>query len=207
MSSDLTPMMKQYYEAKEAAKGALLLFRMGDFYEMFFDDAYKASETLGITVTTRDRNKSSSEATPMAGFPWQHLDAYLARLVAAGHRVAVCDQMEDPKKAKTIVKRAVTRIVTPGTMMDESMLDPRQSNFLASIYVSDERQTLQATRLAKKTGARMREPSNSFEVRDKDEVEKKETEQDRDERTVASRFSELTIPKNRFVGLAWVELS
>lgn len=207
MSSDLTPMMKQYYEAKEAAKGALLLFRMGDFYEMFFDDAYKASETLGITVTTRDRNKSSSEATPMAGFPWQHLDAYLARLVAAGHRVAVCDQMEDPKKAKTIVKRAVTRIVTPGTMMDESMLDPRQSNFLASIYVSDERQTLQATRLAKKAGAHMRGPSNSLEVRDKDEVEKKETEQDRDERTVASRFSELTIPKNRFVGLAWVELS
>ena len=98
---ELTPMMKQYYAAKEASRGALLLFRMGDFYEMFNDDAYKAAKTLNITVTTRDRNKA--DAMPMAGFPWQHLDNYLARLVRAGHRVAVCDQMEDPKKAKSIV--------------------------------------------------------------------------------------------------------
>ncbi len=196
MSDNLTPMMKQYYDAKEASKGALLLFRMGDFYEMFFDDAYKAAETLGITVTTRDRNKSSSEATPMAGFPWQHLDAYLARLVAAGHRVAVCDQMEDPKKAKTIVKREVTRIVTPGTMMDESMLDPRQSNFLAAIYVSDERQSQKANRQARKSGARQ---------------VSREVEEGRENASLegnsASVFFDASISPDRRVGLAWVELS
>lgn len=139
MESDreLTPMMKQYYAAKEESRGALLLFRMGDFYEMFNDDAIKAGKALNLTVTTRDRNKP--DPMPMAGFPWQHLDAYLARLVRAGYRVAVCDQMEDPKKAKSIVKREVTRIVTPGTLMDESMLDPRSSNYLAAIYFSDER--------------------------------------------------------------------
>ena len=145
---ELTPMMKQYYAAKEAAKGALLLFRMGDFYEMFNEDAIKASQTLNITLTTRDRNKANG--MPMAGFPWQHLDNYLSRLVKAGHRVAVCDQMEDPKKAKTIVKREVTRIVTPGTLNDESMLDPRSSNYLASIYVSDGRTSLKLSKTGKK---------------------------------------------------------
>ncbi|MBQ9813387.1 MAG: DNA mismatch repair protein MutS, partial [Thermoguttaceae bacterium] len=179
-----------------ASKGALLLFRMGDFYEMFFDDAYKAAETLGITVTTRDRNKSSSEATPMAGFPWQHLDAYLARLVAAGHHVAVCDQMEDPKKAKTIVKREVTRIVTPGTMMDESMLDPRQSNFLAAIYVSDERQSQKANRQARKAGTRGA-GQDADEAKDASPL---------GENSVSALF-DAKIPADRRVGLAWVELS
>lgn len=200
MSGDLTPMMKQYFDAKEASQGALLLFRMGDFYEMFFDDAYKAGETLGITVTTRDRNKSSDEATPMAGFPWQHLDAYLARLVAAGHRVAVCDQMEDPKKCKTIVKREVTRIVTPGTMMDESMLDPRQSNFLAAIYVSDEKKS-KSVRATRKAGTRGGlDFSETPLVKDSDKVDSN------DERSASVLF-DASIPANRLVGLAWAELS
>ncbi len=201
MNDDLTPMMKQYYEAKEASKGALLLFRMGDFYEMFFDDAYKAGETLGITVTTRDRNKSSSEATPMAGFPWQHLDAYLARLVAAGHRVAVCDQMEDPKKCKTIVRREVTRIVTPGTMMEESMLDPRQSNFLASIYVSDDKK-------AKICATKRKVGSRNFDLEAPEllkDAAPQETQDD--ELKTTSELFDSDISPNRLVGLAWVELS
>ncbi len=188
-------MMKQYYDAKEAAKGALLLFRMGDFYEMFFEDAYKAGETLGLTVTTRDRGKSSSEATPMAGFPWQHLDSYLARLVAAGHRVAVCDQMEDPKKCKTIVKREVTRIVTPGTMMDESMLDPRRNNFLAALYVSDERKSQKAL-VARKQGNKKRDLAPKG----------KRPETDAANGGTQAEGSP-SLPPDRLVGLAWVELS
>ncbi|MDD3589086.1 MAG: DNA mismatch repair protein MutS [Thermoguttaceae bacterium] len=195
MSAEPTPMMKQYFDAKEASEGALLLFRMGDFYELFYEDAYKAGETLGITVTTRDRNKSASEAVPMAGFPWHHLDAYLARLVAAGHRVAVCDQMEDPKKTKSLVKREVTRIVTPGTMMDESMLDPRQSNYLAAIYVSEERESKKASRLARRAGTR----GAVKEILDDDEAVT-------GDRSVSELF-ETTIPADRYVGLAWVELS
>ena len=131
---DVTPMMKQYNDAKAAAGSALLLFRMGDFYELFFDDAYKAADALGITVTSRDRNKGP-DATPMAGFPHHQLDAYLARLIAAGFRVAVCEQLEDPKLAKSIVKREVVRIVTPGTVTDDAILDPKSSNYLAAIAV------------------------------------------------------------------------
>ena len=131
-SSEPTPVMKQYQEAKAAAPGALLLFRMGDFYELFFDDAYKAADALGIAVTSRDRNKGP-EATPMAGFPHHQLDIYLARLIAAGYKVAVCEQTEDPKKAKKIVRRELVRIVTPGTVTDDAILDPKTSNFLAAV--------------------------------------------------------------------------
>ncbi len=131
-NSEATPMMKQYLDAKQAAKDALLLFRMGDFYELFFDDAYKAADALGIAVTTRDRNKGVN-ATPMAGFPHHQLESYLAKLISSGFKVAVCEQMEDPKKAKGIVKREVIRIVTPGTVTDEAILDPRQANFLAAV--------------------------------------------------------------------------
>ncbi|MDO4587996.1 MAG: DNA mismatch repair protein MutS [Planctomycetia bacterium] len=131
----MTPMMKQYLEAKAAAKDAILLFRMGDFYELFFDDAYQASNALGIAVTTRERNKGEN-ATPMAGFPYLHLDSYLAKLISAGFKVAVCEQVEDPKKTKNIVKREVVRIVTPGTVLDETILNPRQSNYLAGLVLS-----------------------------------------------------------------------
>ena len=127
-------MMQQYEDAKASCPDALLLFRMGDFYELFHDDAETAHRLLGITLTSRDK---SENPIPMAGFPHHQLDGYLAKLIAAGCRVAVCDQVEDPKKAKGLVKREVTRLVTAGTLTDESLLDPRASNFLAA-YVPGE---------------------------------------------------------------------
>src|SRR6202795_1119154 len=117
-----SPMMKQYKDAKAACPDALLLFRMGDFYELFHDDAKLAARTLGLALTSRDKGEN---ATPMAGFPHHQLQNYLAKLVAAGMRVAVCDQMEDPRQAKGIVRREVTRIVTPGTLTDDALLDPQ----------------------------------------------------------------------------------
>ena len=129
-----SPMMKQYDEAKKVCGDALLLFRMGDFYELFHDDAKKAHQVLGITVTSRDK---SENPVPMAGFPYHQLDGYLAKLIRAGERVAICDQVEDPKKAKGLVKREVTRIVTPGTLTDDALLDPRESNYLAAVVQTD----------------------------------------------------------------------
>jgi DNA mismatch repair protein MutS len=127
-----TPMMQQYRELKARDPDALLLFRMGDFYEMFGDDAERAGALLGLTVTTRDRDKGA-DAMPMAGFPHHQLEAYLARIVAAGLRAAVCEQMEDPRQAKGIVKRDVVRVVTPGTLTDDALLDPRAANHLAAV--------------------------------------------------------------------------
>ncbi len=128
--SNATPMMQQYHEAKAAAGDALLLFRMGDFYELFYDDARTAARVLGIALTSRDKGENP---VPMAGFPYHQLDAYLAKIIAAGHRAAICEQVEDPKKAKGLVKREVTRIVTPGTLTDDALLTPSASNFLAAI--------------------------------------------------------------------------
>ncbi len=125
-----TPMMKQYFEAKRACPEALLLFRMGDFYELFLDDAKVAAQVLGLALTSRDKGGGGM---PMAGFPHHQLDAYIAKLIAAGYRAAVCEQMEDPKKAKGIVKREVTRIVSAGTVTDDALLDPKSSNYLAAI--------------------------------------------------------------------------
>ncbi len=127
-------MMKQYEAAKRACPEALLLFRMGDFYEMFFDDAKTAARTLNLALTSRDKGEN---AVPMAGFPHHQLDSYLAKLIAAGLRAAVCEQVEDPKLAKGLVRREVTRIVTPGTVTDDAMLDPRQSNYLAAVAPGD----------------------------------------------------------------------
>jgi DNA mismatch repair protein MutS len=123
----MTPMMQQYREAKERHPGMLLLFRMGDFYELFFEDAEVASRLLGMTLTSRDKG------VPMAGFPHHQLEGYLHKLLHHGHRVAVCDQVEDPTQAKGLVRREVTRVVTPGTLTEEDMLDPRQSNHLAAM--------------------------------------------------------------------------
>ena len=124
-------MMKQYEAAKAACPEALLLFRMGDFYELFFEDARRAHQLLGLTLTSRDKG---ANPIPMAGFPHHQLDGYLAKLISAGCRVAVCEQVEDPKKAKGLVRREVTRLVTPGTVTDESLLDPRANNYLAAVF-------------------------------------------------------------------------
>jgi DNA mismatch repair protein MutS len=129
----LSPMMQQYREARAAAEGALLLFRMGDFYELFYDDAKTAARVLGLSLTSRDKG---DDPVPMAGFPYHQLDSYLAKIIAAGHRAAICEQVEDPKQAKGIVKREITRIVTPGTLTDDALLDPQASNFLAAVVQS-----------------------------------------------------------------------
>lgn len=132
----MSPMMKQFHEAKRICPEALLLFRMGDFYEMFFEDAKTAARLLGLTLTSREKGPNG---TPMAGFPHHQLDSYIAKIIAAGYRAAVCEQMEDPKTLKQgqIVKRAVTRIVTAGTVTEETLLDPKVSNYLLAFYIED----------------------------------------------------------------------
>ncbi|QDT64191.1 DNA mismatch repair protein MutS [Calycomorphotria hydatis] len=130
--SKLTPMMERYMEVKRENPGAILLFRMGDFYELFLDDAETAAKVLGLTLTSRDKN--SANPVPMAGFPYHALRPHLQKLITAGFRVAVCEQVEDPKTAKGMVKREVTQVVTPGTLTDDELLDPRQSNYLAALH-------------------------------------------------------------------------
>ncbi|MGQ9574625.1 MAG: DNA mismatch repair protein MutS [Thermoguttaceae bacterium] len=130
----MTPMMKQYQEAKRACPDALLLFRMGDFYELFYEDARIAARTLNLALTSREKGEN---AVPMAGFPHHQLETYLGKLIAAGFRAAVCEQVEDPKKAVGLVRREITRVVTPGTLTDEALLDPRQSNYLAAVSPGD----------------------------------------------------------------------
>jgi DNA mismatch repair protein MutS len=129
----LTPMMQQYREMKARDPDALLLFRMGDFYELFGEDAERAAGLLGLALTTRDKGPG---AVPMAGFPHPALESYLAKLVQAGERAAVCEQVEDPRFAKGLVKREVVRVVTPGTLTDEELLDPRTANYLAAVVES-----------------------------------------------------------------------
>lgn len=129
-----TPLMKQYNAIKAKYPGALLLFRVGDFYETFGEDAVKASKVLDIVLTKRG-NGSVSE-TALAGFPHHSLDTYLPKLVRAGHRVAICDQLEDPRFVKGIVKRGVTELVTPGVSYNDNVLEKKQNNFLASIYIT-----------------------------------------------------------------------
>ncbi|MFV2069579.1 MAG: DNA mismatch repair protein MutS [Pirellulales bacterium] len=125
-----TPMMQQYHDAKQLAGDALLLFRMGDFYELFFEDAKTAARVLGLTLTSLEKGENP---IPMAGFPYHQLDSYLCKIIEAGHRAAVCEQVEDPKQAKGIVRREITRVVTPGTLTDDALLDPRASNYLAAV--------------------------------------------------------------------------
>lgn len=129
-----TPLMKQYYEMKEKHPGAVLLFRVGDFYETFSEDAIKASEILGITLTKRANGTAS--AVELAGFPHHALDTYLPKLVRAGQRVAICDQLEDPKLTKTLVKRGITELVTPGVSINDNVLNYKENNFLAAVHLS-----------------------------------------------------------------------
>lgn len=130
-----TPLMKQYNTIKARYPDALLLFRVGDFYETFGQDAIKASQILGIVLTKRS-NGAASEME-LAGFPHHSLDSYLPKLVRAGHRVAICDQLEDPKMTKTIVKRGVTEVVTPGVALNDKILDHRFNNFLAAVHLDE----------------------------------------------------------------------
>lgn len=128
-----TPLMKQYNRLKSKHPDAILLFRVGDFYETFGSDAIKTSEILGITLTKRANGAASF--IELAGFPYHAIDTYLPKLVRAGQRVAVCDQLEDPKKTKKIVKRGVTELVTPGVAMHDNVLDHKENNFLASVHI------------------------------------------------------------------------
>jgi DNA mismatch repair protein MutS len=130
-----TPLMIQYKKIKAKYPDTILLFRMGDFFETFEDDAILASKVLGITLTKRSNGKAAD--VPLAGFPHHALDNYLPKLVKAGHRVAVCEQLEDPKFAKGIVKRDVTEVVTPGATFSEKLLDHKSNNFLAAVYIKD----------------------------------------------------------------------
>lgn len=131
-ANDSTPLMKQYNHFKAKYPDAILLFRVGDFYETFNDDAVKTSSILGITLTSRNNGYASE--TPLAGFPYHALDTYLPKLVRAGQRVAICDQLEDPKLSKTIVKRGVTELITPGIVTHENVLSNKENHFLAAIY-------------------------------------------------------------------------
>ncbi len=129
--------MEQYYQNKKLYPDALLLFRVGDFYETFADDAVVVARDLNITLTSRQKD-DQGEKIPLAGVPYHSLDVYLARLIRAGHKVAICDQVEDPKLARGLVKRAITRVVTPGTIIEPSMLDESSNNFLAAVVKGDE---------------------------------------------------------------------
>jgi len=133
--STQTPMLKQYVEIKKEYPDSILFFRLGDFYEMFYDDAKVASKVLGIALTSR--NKSGKNPVPLCGVPHHSAEPYLAKLLKAGHKVAVCEQVEDPKTAKGVVKRKVVRVLTPGAIIDTEKLDSKSNNYLASIYVNN----------------------------------------------------------------------
>ena len=135
----LTPMMRQFYNFKHEHPDALLLFRCGDFYETYADDAVEAAKILGITLTRRSNGKNANgAATEMAGFPHHALDTYLPKLIRAGKRVAICDQLEDPKLTKTLVKRGITELVTPGVAMSDNVLNYKENNFLAAVCMTKE---------------------------------------------------------------------
>ena len=133
-ANELTPMRRQYNDIKERNQDCILFFRLGDFYEMFDEDAKVAARELDLTLTTRDRNKPKEEQTPMCGVPYHSVDAYIARLVQKGYKVAICEQMEDPSQAKGIVERDITRIVTPGTVTESCMLDESRNNYMGCLY-------------------------------------------------------------------------
>ena len=130
--AELTPMMKQYLEIKEQNKDSILFFRLGDFYEMFFDDAILASKELEITLTGRDCGQE--ERAPMCGVPFHAADGYIAKLISKGYKVAICEQLEDPSEAKGIVKRDIIRVITPGTVIENSILEEKDNNYIMSVF-------------------------------------------------------------------------
>jgi len=133
-ANELTPMQRQYNEIKDANRDCILFFRLGDFYEMFNEDAKLAARELDLTLTTRDRGKPKEEQTPMCGVPYHSVDSYIARLVQKGYKVAICEQMTDPALTKGLVEREITRIVTPGTVTESCMLDENKNNYIGCIY-------------------------------------------------------------------------
>lgn len=137
ISEKITPMMRQYLDVKSRYKDAFVFFRVGDFYELFYDDAVNASSILNIALTSRD--KSEKDAVPLCGVPYHSVDNYINKLLKEGYKVVVCDQIEDPKLAKGVVKREVTRVFTPGTVVDMERLDPKESNYIFSFYFLNEK--------------------------------------------------------------------
>lgn len=131
-----TPMMEQYLKIKADQKDAFLFFRLGDFYEMFYDDAIQAARELEITLTKRDGGQEDS--VPMCGVPYHSANNYIKKLVEKGYKIAICEQMEDPKDAKGVVKREVVQLITPGTVMETNMLNERDHNYIASLSHFDD---------------------------------------------------------------------
>jgi DNA mismatch repair protein MutS len=131
---EITPMMQQYLDIKAQNPDSILFFRLGDFYEMFNEDAKLVSKELDLTLTTRDRNKPPEQRTPMCGVPYHSADSYIARLIAKGYKIAICEQTEDPAQAKGLVDRDIIRVVTPGTVIASSMLEDRKNNYICAIY-------------------------------------------------------------------------
>ena len=131
----LSPMMQQYIITKEKYKDAILLYRLGDFYEMFFDDAITASKALDLTLT--GRACGLEDRAPMCGIPYHALDGYLARLIEQGFKVAICEQITEPKKGVKIVERDVVRVITPGTLIDSNLLDDKKNNYILSGFYED----------------------------------------------------------------------
>jgi DNA mismatch repair protein MutS len=131
-----TPMLQQYMAIKEQYPDAILFYRMGDFYEMFFEDAHTASRVLEITLTSR--NKNDADPVPMCGVPYRASQSYIARLIDNGHKVAICDQVEDPSQAKGLVKREVVRVITPGMIIENELLEAKSNNYLLSLAIDRE---------------------------------------------------------------------
>lgn len=134
-NKDLTPMMKQYHEVKRRYPDKLVFFRLGDFYEMFYEDAVQASRDLEITLTSRNRDKSGAPI-PMCGVPYHSVDGYIARLMKKGHKIAICEQVEDPRNTKKLIQREVTRVLPPGTVVEELLLEPKDHNYLCSFITT-----------------------------------------------------------------------
>src|SRR5512137_291094 len=134
--SDCTPMMRQYLEIKSKYPDSILFFRLGDFYEMFLDDAVKASRILDIALTSRNRSADGSDV-PLCGVPYHSATPYIARLIEAGEKVAICEQVEDPKTAKGIVRRQVVKVVTPGLVVESESLSPKENNYLLAIFAGN----------------------------------------------------------------------
>ena len=130
--AEFSPMMQHYLDTKEQYKDCILFYRLGDFYEMFFEDAITASRELEITLTGKECGKE--ERAPMCGVPFHAANVYIAKLIEKGYKVAICEQMEDPKKAKGIVKREVIRVVTPGTVLEDNLLEEKKNNYIMSVY-------------------------------------------------------------------------